>query len=120
MEDLLGGSVVLLMLVYFVFLVLLLASFWKIYSKAGQPGWACIVPIYNIVVLLEVVKKPIWWILLLMIPFVNIVIYLIIYHRLSVAYGKGVGFTAGLILLPVVFFPILGLGSAEYDANRLD
>ena len=120
MEELLLGGGVVLMLLYFVFLVLLLASFWKIYSKAGQPGWACIVPIYNIIVLLEVVKKPIWWFLLLMIPFVNIVIYLIIYHRLSVAYGKGGGFTAGLILLPVVFFPILGLGSAEYDANRLD
>ena len=64
MEELLLGGGVVLMLLYFVFLVLLLASFWKIYSKAGQPGWACIVPIYNIVVLLEVVKKPIWWILM--------------------------------------------------------
>jgi hypothetical protein len=109
-----------LLLLYLVFIVLLLASFWKIYSKAGQPGWACIVPIYNLIVLLEVVKKPIWWILLLMVPVVNVVVNIILLHRLSVAYGKGGGFTAGLILLPFVFIPILGLGSAQYDANRLD
>lgn len=120
MEELIMGAGAIGVLVYLAFLVLLIASVWKIYSKAGQPGWACIVPIYNMIVLLEIVKKPIWWILLLIIPVVNIVVYLIVYHRLSVAYGKGGGFTAGLILIPVVFFPILGLGSAEYDANRLD
>ncbi|RYM34771.1 signal peptidase I [Brumimicrobium glaciale] len=107
--------IVFLSIIYLSILVLSIASYWIVYAKAGKPGWASIVPIYNIVVLLEIVGKPIWWILLMFIPIVNIVIGIKIYHHLSLSFGKDVGFTVGLILLPIIFFPILAFSDAEYQ-----
>ena len=96
------------------FIVLMIASLWKVFLKAGKPGWACIIPIYNVVVLLEIVGKPIWWIILYLIPLVNIIVIIIIYVALAKAFGKGVGFALGLIILPFIFYPILGFGDATY------
>jgi len=95
--------------------VLMLVAMWKIYSKAGQPGWAVIVPIYNIIVMLRIVNKPWWWILLFLIPIVNIVLMIIVYHRLSQSFGQGVGFTLGLIFLSFIFVLILGFGNYSYN-----
>ena len=95
--------------------VVQIIAYWKIYEKAGQPGWAAIVPIYNIIVLLDIVGKPRWWILLLFIPFVNIVIGIIITHGLSKAFGHGAGFTLGLIFLSLIFLLILAFGSSQYQ-----
>jgi hypothetical protein len=95
--------------------IFMIVAYWIIYSKAGKPGWACIIPIYNIIVLLEIVGKPWWWIFLMLIPLVNIVIAVIVCHNLSLSFGKGVGFTVGLLLLPIVFFPILAFGGAVYQ-----
>lgn len=103
-----------IVIIYLAVVVLMLVSLWKIYTKAGQPGWAVIVPIYNLIVLLEIVKKPIWWIILLLIPIVNFVIMIIIYHRLSLSFGKSGGFTAGLIFLPFIFFPVLAFDDSTY------
>ncbi len=94
--------------------VFLIICQWKIYAKAGKPGWACLIPIYNIVVLLEIVKKPVWWLVLLLIPVVNLVIAIIIMIELAKVFGKDGGFTVGLILLPYVFYPILAFGDAQY------
>ena len=94
--------------------VFLIACQWKIYSKAGKPGWACLVPIYNIVVLLEIVNKPVWWILLMLIPIVNFVIAIIIIIELAKAFGKDGGFAVGLLLLPIVFYPLLAFGDSQY------
>jgi len=94
--------------------VALIASLWKVYAKAGQPGWAAIVPIYNCVILLKIVGKPIWWLILLLIPFVNFVILIIVYIALAKSFGKGAGFGIGLVLLGFIFFPILGFGDAKY------
>ena len=102
-------------IIYVSILVLAIASNWIVYLKADKPGWTSIVPIYNIVVLLEIVGKPIWWILLMFIPIVNIVIGIKMYHQLSLSFGKDVGFTVGLILLPIIFLPILAFGDAEYQ-----
>ena len=66
------------------------------------------------VVLLQIVKKPIWWILLLIIPFVNIIIGLIVLYRLARVFGKGIGFTLGLIFLSIIFYPILAFGKSTY------
>jgi Family of unknown function (DUF5684) len=99
---------------YLAIIVLMIASLWTIYSKAGQPGWAAIVPIYNVIVLLEIVGKPWWWFFLMLIPIVNIVILIMVYHKLSLSFGKDGGFTVGLILLGIVFFPILAFGDAKY------
>ena len=95
-------------------MVFMIACQWKIYSKAGKPGWASLVPIYNIIVLLEIVGKPWWWFFLMIIPIVNIVIIIMVIHRLSLSFGKDGGFTAGLLLLGIVFYPILAFGSAKY------
>jgi hypothetical protein len=95
------------LILYFGFIIFLIACMWKIYAKAGKPGWAAIVPIYNLVVLLEIIKKPIWWIVLLLIPIVNFIILIIIYIELAKAYGRGVGFGIGLIFLGFIFVPIL-------------
>ncbi|MDX9881342.1 MAG: DUF5684 domain-containing protein [Prolixibacteraceae bacterium] len=94
--------------------ILVIISLWKIFEKAGKPGWACIIPIYNFIVLLEIVGKPWWWLLLYLIPIVNIVLAVWVINLLSKSFGKTEGFTIGLILLGFIFFPILGLGEAQY------
>ena len=95
--------------------ILIIAAQWKIYTKAGKPGWAVLIPIYNVIVLLEIVGKPWWWLLLMLIPVVNIVIGIWVTNLLSKSFGYDVGFTIGLILLPVIFYPILGFGNAQYQ-----
>ncbi|MEK7116655.1 MAG: DUF5684 domain-containing protein [Patescibacteria group bacterium] len=97
-----------------VVVVIMIAAVWKVFTKAGQPGWASIVPVYNMVVMLQVAKKPIWWVILGFIPFVNIIIGLIVLYGLAQSFGKGVGFMLGLIFLPFIFYPVLGFGGAQY------
>jgi hypothetical protein len=84
---------------------------WKVYTKAGEPGWASIVPVYSFIIFLKIVGKPLWWLALLLIPFVNFVGIFIIAisgtHALSKSFGKDVGFTLGLLFLPIIFYPIL-------------
>lgn len=92
----------------------MIASLWKIFSKAGKPGWACIVPIYNIIVMLEIVEKPAWWIILYLIPFVNITVAIIINIELAKVFGKDTGFAIGMIILPFIFFPMLAFGNSQY------
>ncbi len=101
-------------ILYLAFLVLMIASCWKVYVKAGKPGWAAIVPIYNVIVLLEIVGKPLWWVLLMFVPLVNVIVAVIIYVRLSRKFGYDIGFAIGLLLLSFIFWPILGFGSAQY------
>jgi hypothetical protein len=96
------------------FIVFIIAAQWKVYTKAGQPGWACIIPIYNIYIMTKITGKPGYWTLLLFIPFVNIVILIWLYNMLSKSFGKDEGFTVGLLLLGFIFFPILGFGSSKY------
>jgi hypothetical protein len=100
---------------YLAFTILMIAAWWKIFTKAGQPGWACIIPIYNIYVWCKIVGRPWWWIILMLIPFVNFIILIILIIDLAKSFGKGVGFGIGLLLLAVIFFPILGFGSAQYQ-----
>lgn len=112
-----AGAVLLLTLIYLAVVVLVIASMWKVFTKAGKPGWAAIVPIYNTIVLLEIVGKPTWWIILLLIPFVNIIVLLIVINELSKSFGRGVGTTLGLIFLGFIFWPILAFGSAQYQGS---
>jgi hypothetical protein len=101
-------------IVYLVILVLMVVSFWKIFEKAGKPGWAAIVPIYNLIVFLEIVNKPVWWLVLLLIPIVNIVILIMLTHRLSLSFGQGVGFTILLIFVGIIGYPVLAFGDYKY------
>ena len=93
---------------------LLIVSLWKVYSKAGKPGWASLIPIYNTYVLLKIGGKPGWWLVLFFVPFVNLVIIILALLAVAKAFGKGGGFVVGLILLPIIFWPILGFGGATY------
>lgn len=95
-------------------IVFLIVAEWKVYTKAGQPGWAVLIPIYNFYVLLKIVGKPGWWLLLMLVPLVNIVIAIYVIHLLSKSFGQGTGFTFGLIFLSFIFYPILGYGGAKY------
>ncbi len=95
--------------------IFMLIAMWKIFTKAGKPGWASIIPFYNIWVMLEIVGRPGWWLLLMLIPGVNLVISIIVMIDLAKSFGKGGGFAVGLLLLPYVFFPILGFGKAQYQ-----
>jgi len=98
-----------------VFGVISIVSYWKIFEKASKPGWAAIIPIYSTIVLLEIIKKPLWWLLLLLIPGVNLIFAIWATNLLSKSFGKNEGFTIGLLLLPVIFLPILAFDkSAQY------
>ena len=95
--------------------IVMLIAMWKVFAKAGRPGWAILVPIYNIVVSLEVARLPLWYLLLFFIPVVNLVAWVLVGIATARNFGKGVGFGLGLTFLPFVFYPILAFGSASYD-----
>lgn len=100
--------------IYLAIIIFPIVAMWIIFTKAGESGWAAIVPLFNISVLLEIVGKLWWWLLLMLIPIVNIVLLIMVYHQLSLSFGKDVGFTIGLILLGFIFLPILAFGDAKY------
>ena len=111
-----GGVGIVMGLIWLAVIVLMIASIWKVFTKAGQPGWAALVPIYNIVILLKIVGKPLWWIIGFLIPIVNFVVAILVMVALAKAFGKGVGFAIGLLLLGFVFFPMLAFSDAKYTA----
>jgi len=102
-------------IIYCAIIVFMVATMWKIFAKAGEPGWTCLVPIYNTCVWLKIAGKPMWWILLLLIPFVGLIIAILAVIGLANKFGKGGGFAVGLIFLPIIFYPILAFGDAEYQ-----
>ena len=99
---------------YLALYALLVAGWWMIFEKAGEAGWKAIIPIYNLIVLLRIVGKEWWWVLLMLIPIVNIVIWIIVALDLAKCFGRGTGFAIGLIFLPFIFVLILGFGSDTY------
>jgi hypothetical protein len=94
---------------------LMIASIWKVYEKAGQPGWAAIIPIYNLYIITKIIGKPGYWTVLMLIPIVNYIFIIWSYNLISKKFGKDVGFTLGLIFLSFIFWPILGFGDAKYE-----
>jgi hypothetical protein len=103
-------------LIYFAIVVVVLASLWQVFVKAGQPGWAGIIPIYNCYILLKIVNKPVWWLILLFIPIANIIIGFLLSMALAEKFGKSTGFALGLFFLPFIFYPILAFGDCQYRA----
>lgn len=99
-----------------IIVVLVIAAWWKIFSKAGKPGWAAIIPIYNIIVWLDIIGRPVWWVILFFIPVVNIVLAIIVSIDTAKVFGKGVAFgIVGLVIFSVIGYLILGFGSASYQ-----
>lgn len=102
-------------ILYIVVIVFFIYCMWRIFAKAGKPGWAAIIPIYNVLVEFEIVGRPWWWLWLMFVPGVNIAIGIIVLLDLAKVFGKSSGFGVGLILLPFIFIPVLALGDAKYQ-----
>jgi hypothetical protein len=108
----LGAGMVIL---YLAILVLVVASWWVINQKAGKPGWAAIIPIYNIIVELQIAKMNPWLVLLMFVPIANVVVLIMMYINIARLFGKGVGYALGLIFLNIIFLPMLAFGPAKYQ-----
>ena len=98
--------------------ILMIMSLWKIFKKAGKPGWASIIPIYNIYIMCEIAEKEWWYVLLSCVPFANIYAMIVLYNGMAKRFGKSGGFVAGMILLPVIFFPMLAFGKDAAIVNN--
>jgi hypothetical protein len=118
--------------------VVALVGLWKVFVKAGQPGWAAIIPIYNIVILLQIIGRPIWWLIPFFLPIItsilaviglppsvllpinvllcvpSFVFWIMVCLRLARVFDQSSGFGIGLLFLPFIFLPLLGFGDAEY------
>jgi hypothetical protein len=102
----------------FIPIIAMLAGMWKVFEKAGQPGWAAIVPIYNMYVLNEIAGKDVMWFILCLVPCVQIVAQIVICMDLAKNFGKDPAYGVGLALLGFIFFPILGFSDAQYRPMR--
>jgi uncharacterized membrane protein YhaH (DUF805 family) len=102
-------------LIGLVIVVIMIAALWKTFVKAGHPGWAAIVPFYNLYILTQIAGKPGWWVILMLIPYIGIIWSIWTYNLVAKNFGKSSGFTVGLVLLPFIFWPILGFGDAQYQ-----
>lgn len=104
----LAGIIGLVIAIFFI------VCWWKIFTKAGQPGWACLIPFYNLYVMLKIAGKPGWWLILFFIPLVNFIIIILMIVGIAQNFGKGTGFILGLIFLSIIFIPILAFGESKY------
>ncbi len=113
-----GGAILGILTVILVIVsIIRIVAMWRLFTKASKPGWASLIPIYNVVVLFQISGMSPWLILLYMIPVANLIIQIMLYVNLAKAYGKGTGFAIGLIFLNPIFMLILGLGSSKYVGN---
>ena len=117
-----GGAIIaiigaLFMLVMLGVMAIMVVSAWKIFTKAGHPGWAAIVPIYNIYIMVLIAKKEAWWVILFFIPLVGFIANILVSIDIAKAFGKGAGFGLGMAFLPFIFYPLLAFGSATYQGG---
>jgi hypothetical protein len=94
--------------------IAVIAGMWMIFEKAGEAGWKSIIPFFNIYVLQEVVGRPGWWVLLYFIPVVNLLVWFINMIDLAKSFDRGIAFAVGLMLVPIVFYPLLGFSDMQY------
>ena len=102
----------------FAFAIMMVAAVWKLFKKAGQPGWKALVPIYGTVIFLRIVERPGWWFLLLCIPVVNLFLSIALCIDLARVFGKGSGFAAGLAFLTPIFLLMIAFGDAQYQSGH--
>ena len=109
-----GGSPI-AFIIWLVVMVIVITAMWKVFVKAGRPGWVAIIPFYNTYVLLKMVGRPGWWLILMFIPLVNIVILLLVSIDMAKAFGRSTTFgVVGLWLFSLIGYLILGFGSDKY------
>ena len=123
-SSLLGGALLAsfgtMMLISSAVGLVMLISMWKVFKKAGKPGWASIIPIYNIYTMIQIAKLPTYYLLLFIIPIANIYAIFKIYIELAHKFNKSTGFGVGLIVLSVIFFPMLAFGDATYEDSIIE
>ena len=107
-------GIILMIALWLSIIVFAIVSQWKVFEKAGQPGWAVFIPIYNILIMLKVANKPWWWIFMFLIPIANIVFAIMLLNRIALSFGKSSGFTVGLLFLGIIFWGILAFDKSEY------
>ena len=110
-----GGFAFLIALVVGVFMV---AAMWRVFTKAGQPGWGVLIPFYNVVLMLRIAGKPGWWLIFFFIPVINLVVQIVMTIDIARNFGRSGWFAAGLIFLPIIFFPILAFGESVYIGGK--
>ena len=99
-----------------VFMLVLLASFWKVYEKAGEAGWKSLIPIYNLFILVKIAGKPWWWFLVLFVPVAGAIMMILLHLALAQRFGKGVLYGLGLTFFGFIFFPLLAFGKSDYQS----
>jgi hypothetical protein len=110
-----GAGPMIVLLVYLAVIAVVIAGMWKTFEKANQPGWAAIIPIYNVYVMTEIGGLAWWYLLLLFVPIVNLYAAYKISLGVSKAFGQGIGFALGLWFLGFIFYPLLGFGDYSYQ-----
>ncbi len=94
--------------------IVLIVALWKIFEKAGKPGWGTLIPLYNTYCMYDIAFSSGWLFLLTFVPVVGSIMAIILVFKLAKAFGKGVGFGFGLLFLMPIFLLILAFGDAEY------
>jgi len=113
-----AGSVASLSLIYLVLIILIATGIWRMFEKAGKPGWAALVPLYREWNMVQMTGKSLWWFFLLFVPLVNFVIIVRLYIEVARAFGKRGSYALMMVFFPFVAFPTLGFGAARYkDPN---
>ncbi len=103
--------------IYVIVILLMIVSMWITVGKAGRPGVSQIIPIWNIIELVRIAGKPGWWVvIILLVPIANFIFLIMVFNAIAGAFGKGAGFTVGMIFLPFVFWPILAFSDVKYSA----
>ncbi len=110
--------------VWLAIFVLMIVSYWKIFQKAGKQGWEAIVPIYNLIVLFQITKTPLWMIVLLFIPIVNLVaffiVWIIVALNLAKVFGKDTVYAILIMFFPYIMYPVLAFGPDQYVGDQVD
>ena len=109
-----GGPTSLQMTASAILILIIVISQWRIFTKAKQDGWKALIPIYNTYIVLKIIGKPWWWLIMLVIPIINIFFAFALSHHLAKSFGKGMGYTLLLFFLPIIGYPMLAFGDATY------
>ena len=105
----------LLIILWIVMTVVLIVANWKIFTKAGKPGWAILIPIYNIIVMMQIIKKPLWWVIMLFIPLVNVVFCILIAYNMVLKFGQPGWHVVLALFIGIIYYPYLAFSKAEYQ-----